>query len=228
VPVTSQKLDLHVHTPASADYLGDKSDSEYISLLRQSKESEIAAIAITDHNTINGCTTFERLRQEVKLNFDLNSKRGGPREFLDQLKEEVLLFETVGIINAVEVSVYPKIHLLLLFSETIPPSAIADFLKTDLALGEAVTKGSPDIYCKLAPTAVLDLATEKFANNFFCILPHVDSSNGAWNELSGAPRAELFCKPQVLAAQVLSPDTKKHFIETYFVLKNTNANRNCA
>jgi len=212
----SQRVDLHVHSPASADYFGERTDREYIALLKECKRAEVTAIAITDHNTVNGHIAFDRLNNEVRLNYDLNSKRGGPTEFLDQLKEEMLLFESVSILRAVEVSVYPKVHLLLFFSKTIDLAAINEFLRVDLNLGEAVTKGSPESYCTQSPTTLLDLASAKFGKDYFCILPHVDSSSGAWNELSGNPRAELFRAPQVLAAQVLSPETKKHFCENVF------------
>ena len=209
----TQKVDLHVHSPASADYIGDRDDREYFALLKECKRAEVAAIAITDHNTVNGHIAIERLSKEARLNYDLNSKRGGPTEFLDQLKEEMLLFEDVSLLRAVEVSVYPKIHLLLFFSEKTDLAAIDEFLRTDLELEEAVTKGSPDKFCPHSPTVLLDKATAKFGDECFCILPHVDSSNGAWNELSGNPRADLFRAPQVLAAQVLSPETKKHLTE---------------
>jgi hypothetical protein len=128
----------------------------------------------------------------------------------------MLLFEDVALLRAVEVSVYPKIHLLLFFSEKIDLASINEFLRADLELGEAVEKGSPEKFCPYSPTVLLDRATAKFGNDFFCILPHVDSSNGVWNELSGNPRADLFRTPQVLAVQVLSPETKKHLCEKVF------------
>ena len=213
---TTQRVDLHVHSPASADYLGERTDRGYLALLRECKQADVSAIAITDHNTMNGHIAFDRLSKEARLNYELNSKRGGPSEFLDQLKEEMLLFESVALLRAVELSVYPKIHILLFFSETIELNVIDSLLRTDLQLGDAVSKGSPETYCPQAPTSLLNSLTAKFADKFFCVLPHVDSSNGAWNELSGKPRAELFRAPQVLAVQVLSPETKKHFCDKVF------------
>jgi len=54
---------------------------------------------------------------------------------------------------------------------------------------------------------VLDLATARFGDRFFCILPHVESSKGGWTELQGTARADLFKDLRVLAAQFTNPDT---------------------
>ena len=211
----AQKIDLHVHSPASSDFLGAKTDGEYISILKECRRAGVSAIALTDHNTVNGCIAFERLKCEARLNYELNSRRGGAKEFLEQLKDELLLFESISLIHGVEISVYPKIHLILLFDDQVKLETVNDFLKLDLNLGDVVDKGSPDNYFTQAPTALLKLATTKFGDQFFCILPYVDSSNGAWNELSGEPRAELFRSPEVLAVQVLSPETKRHFQQNW-------------
>lgn len=44
-------VDLHIHTPESEDYKGDKSDSEYIRILREAHQKGLRIIAIGDHNT---------------------------------------------------------------------------------------------------------------------------------------------------------------------------------
>jgi predicted metal-dependent phosphoesterase TrpH len=71
--MSSQKIDLHVHSPASADYLGDRTDREYFALLKECKRAEVGAIALTDHNTVNGHIAIDRLSKEARLNYDLNS-----------------------------------------------------------------------------------------------------------------------------------------------------------
>ena len=83
------------------------------------QRAELGAIALYDHNTVNGHIAIDRLSREARLNYDLNSKRGGPTEFLDQLKEEMLLFEDVALLRAVEILSYPKIHLLLFLARRL-------------------------------------------------------------------------------------------------------------
>lgn len=63
----TQKVDLHVHSPASVDYLGSKADSEYLVLMKECRRAGVSAIAITDHNTVNGCIALERLKKEAQL-----------------------------------------------------------------------------------------------------------------------------------------------------------------
>ena len=47
----SLKVDLHVHSPASIDYMGNKSVRGYAELVKAFVDEEVDAIAITDHNT---------------------------------------------------------------------------------------------------------------------------------------------------------------------------------
>jgi PHP domain len=205
-----QKLDLHVHTPSSSDYAGPKTDAEYTAILKKCRAANVSAVAITDHNTVNGCITFNRLKQELKSNYEFNVKREVPKEFLDQLKEELSLFEDISILHGVEVSVYPNIHIILIFDSNVDLAKVNTFLKNDLGLGDAVDNGSPDNYFSQAPTELLKLAKQQFGDTFLCILPHIDSTNGALQDLDGTPRADIFTAPEVLAVQIVNPDTKKY------------------
>ena len=53
-----KKMDLHVHSPASKDYKWkfkkQEEKEEYIEFINRFLETDLDAIAITDHNTING------------------------------------------------------------------------------------------------------------------------------------------------------------------------------
>lgn len=57
--------DLHVHTPASKCYEGDKNDIEYIQIIRKFYSKGIRIIAITDHNTIKGYKELIRIKQSL-------------------------------------------------------------------------------------------------------------------------------------------------------------------
>src|SRR5262249_31956244 len=48
--------------------------------------------------------------------------------------------------------------------------------------------------------AALNKAAERFDAKCFALLPHVDSSKGAWKELEGTSSAQLFTHPLVLPA----------------------------
>ena len=154
-----------------------------------------SAIAITDHNTGRGYAEYCHLRNETRLNYDLNSTRGDAGELLKQLKQELLSFASLTVFPGVEISIYPGIHVILIFEETTDAEKISDFLRQDLALGDAEQSGDPTVVSQLTPTAALDKATERFGAKCFAVLPHVDSSKGAWKELEGTSRAQLFTHP---------------------------------
>ena len=130
------------------------------------------------------------------------------------LKCEVERFELLRVFPGVEITAYPNIHVILVFDDSVVPK-VSEFLKDDLDLGEAVQRGDPKKCSKQSVVALLDLATSRFGDRFFCILPHVETSKGAWEELGkGAARVELFRDERVVAAQFSNPDTVKHISET--------------
>jgi predicted metal-dependent phosphoesterase TrpH len=48
------KFDLHIHTPKSKCYTGDKDDGEFLRIIQKAKDEGLKIIAITDHNSIEG------------------------------------------------------------------------------------------------------------------------------------------------------------------------------
>lgn len=208
------KVDLHVHSPASSDFQGNRTRKGYYDLIKAYKEADVSALAITDHNTIRGYAELVKIREQTKQNYELNSSRDDAADFLKQLKDEMLRFAGISIIPGVEVSVFPGIHLILLFDESLELEKVEKFLKDDLGLGDAVENGDPDKVSQFPPVIVLQKAEAALGDKFFCILPHIESSKGAWQELEGASRAELFRHPKVLAVQILNPDMKRRLETT--------------
>ena len=54
-------IDLHLHTPASADY--QQPDVSYLDMLKQAEARGLDMIAFTDHNTVAG---FRRMQEEIE------------------------------------------------------------------------------------------------------------------------------------------------------------------
>jgi hypothetical protein len=208
------KIDLHVHSPASVDYMGNKSAHGYAELVKAFVDEEVDAIAITDHNTINGYIEYHQQVEATRETYRLMAARDDNSSVVNDLKCELERFERLRVFPGVEITAYPNVHVILIFDESVVPK-VSDFLKDDLALGEAVQHGDPKKCSKQSVVALLDLATSRFGNRFFCVLPHVETSKGAWEELGkGAARVELFRDGRVVAAQFSNPDTVKHISET--------------
>jgi histidinol phosphatase-like PHP family hydrolase len=111
----NKKIDLHLHTPASRDYRGPKEDKEYMSILEKCYDDDIHTIAITDHNTVKGYKKLVDLKKSTASTLDHARKMGAPQEYVEELKKNSLCFNSIHLIPGVELSVYPKLHLLFLF-----------------------------------------------------------------------------------------------------------------
>lgn len=209
-----QKVDLHVHSPGSSDFKGDKSRQGYIDLLQAYVDAGVDAIAITDHNTIRGFNDFRRYEEDTRIAFRLMSDRRDAAGSLTGLKTEVDNLDRVTVIGGVEITAYPNIHVILLFDDSVIGRADS-FLRLDLDLGSAVDRGDPEPTTKDSVIVLLDKADAAFGDKYLCILPHIDSSKGAWREMSGSARAQLFRDSRVRAVQFLNPDTRKQ-LETLF------------
>jgi hypothetical protein len=203
---TTIKADLHVHSPASADYLGEKSVKGYTSLIKAFADEKIQLLALTDHNTINGYLEYSRQAETTRNLYQLMIQRADDSEYVQQLKQEIECMDRVQVFPGVEISVYPSLHIILIFDPEVV-SQVSDFLRYKVELNDAVDCGDPNVCSKHSAVSVLDMATAHFKDRFFCILPHVESSKGGWSELQGNARADLFKDTRVIAAQFSNPDT---------------------
>jgi len=59
------KLDLHLHTPASADW--QEPGVSYLDLLRKAEMQGVDIVAITDHNTVAGCVALQTELEQLQL-----------------------------------------------------------------------------------------------------------------------------------------------------------------
>jgi hypothetical protein len=139
--------------------------------------------------------------------------RGDRSPQLKDVADEVQYFEKLHVFPGVEISVWPSLHLVLIFDESVV-TKVTDFLLNDLELRDAVTTGDSKATTKHSAIDVLDKAKAAFADHYFCLLPHVDGSKGAWQELSGVGRLEFLTDDRVVAAQFLNPDSIEKITNT--------------
>ena len=94
---------LHVHTPASNCYKGDRDDAEYLAILpRRYREKDIRVVAITDHNTIRGYTKLMAIRDDLdrgkQVVAALVNKYPQTKGELDSFDAELNLFDELLLI----------------------------------------------------------------------------------------------------------------------------------
>jgi histidinol phosphatase-like PHP family hydrolase len=68
--VKNFKIDLHIHTPASRDFKGEKSENGYESILKEAKEAELDLICFTDHFSISGFRCFQEKKKKILETID--------------------------------------------------------------------------------------------------------------------------------------------------------------
>src|SRR5262245_43464023 len=106
------KIDLHVHSPASADYMGNTTTGGYAELVKAFVDEDVEAIAITDHNTINGYLEYVRQVENSRETYRLMAARNDNPAVVRSLKDEVERFERLRVFPGVEITVYPNIHVI--------------------------------------------------------------------------------------------------------------------
>jgi len=106
-----RRVDLHLHTPASADYL-EPSDS-YLDIIRQAGNKGLDIIAFTDHNTVAG---YQAMLEEIHQLEMLEQLGRIRQEEKQQLGEYRSLLEKVLVLPGFEFTATLGFHILGIFS----------------------------------------------------------------------------------------------------------------
>ena len=148
-------LDLHVHTPASHDYVkvNEENDqtTEYKLLLEKIASSGVDIVAITDHNNING---YEAIQQIIQSDEDIEKK----------LSNKLIL-------PGIEIDCYGN-HFLVIFDNNIDTEKIKSFiyicgLKNSDNEEQSADRVTPLLLCE-----------EAYKLNGIVMLAHADAKKG--------------------------------------------------
>jgi len=104
-------VDLHLHTPASADYL--EPDVSYLDILRQAGSKGLDIIAFTDHNTVAGYRAMMEEIHQLELLEQLERLR---QEEEQRIREYRRLRERVLVLPGFEFTATLGFHVLGIFS----------------------------------------------------------------------------------------------------------------
>ena len=95
------KVDLHIHTPASSCYKGDKSNEEYLKIIKKAKDVGIKIMAITDHNSIEGYKKIIELKEDLKKESNTLSRIRDSKQTkkeIKQIRKKLALFKDILIL----------------------------------------------------------------------------------------------------------------------------------
>ena len=111
-PLQWRRVDLHIHTPASACYA--EPNVTYLDILRKAEEKGLDIIAITDHNTVAGCAAMAKEIEELTLLERLNRLHAQEKQRLEEYRR---LGEKILILPGFEFTATLGFHILGIFSE---------------------------------------------------------------------------------------------------------------
>jgi len=114
------RMDLHIHTPASADYINK--DANYVDILRRAEQRGIDILAFTDHNTVNG---YAAMMEEISRLEFLDQTGRTQADELRLLAEYRRLLDKVLVLPGFEFTATFGFHILGIF----PPNTATRYIE---------------------------------------------------------------------------------------------------
>jgi len=164
------RMDLHIHTPASADY--QDAGVTYLDILHKAEARNLDIIAFTDHNTVGG---YRAMRDEIdKLSFLESLKRATPEE-QRRLSEYRRLMGKILILPGFEFTATFGFHILGIFPPDITTRELEHILLSLNVPPDTLDKGSSVVG---ASSDVLTAYRVIHAAGGIVIAAHANSSHG--------------------------------------------------
>jgi hypothetical protein len=207
------KVDLHLHTPSSNDYRGQKNEDEYLNIVNSSIKNNIDLICITDHFSVNGFREIINKRNSLaNLIQQLRARNDSDPKFIKKIEDELNTFSQVHILLGIEIKVSPGIHYIIVFDETVIPDHVEKFFIENF--GEEVCKcfGSSDYLLPMLQIDFFNLVKTTFHNKCFIYAPHADSDSGVIEGLKkfGKERLEILNNENLLCIGFNKEKTKDY------------------
>jgi PHP family Zn ribbon phosphoesterase len=168
--VTWHTMDLHLHTPASEDYV--QPDIGYLDILKQAASKGLDLIAFTDHNTVAG---YRRMMEEIdqlKLLQRLNRLLPEEEKRLDEYQK---LLKRVLVLPGFEFTATFGFHILAIFPEDKPVREIEHLLLEMNIPSEKLDQGSITVGASVDVLTVYKAIREAGG---MAIAAHANSNNG--------------------------------------------------
>lgn len=164
------RIDLHLHTPASADY--QEPGITYLDILQKAERRGLDIIAFTDHNSVAGYGAM--MRHVEQLTFLERLDRATPEE-RRQLTEYRRLLDKVLVLPGFEFTATFGFHILGIFSPHTPLRQIEHLLLNLRVPVEALDRGITEVGASSDVLTAYRLINEAGG---IAIAAHANSSHG--------------------------------------------------
>jgi PHP family Zn ribbon phosphoesterase len=108
--MTWLQMDLHLHTPASADY--QDLSATYLEILQKAEERDLDIIAFTDHNSVSGIAAMRREIEDLELLKELDRLTPAEKSILDEYRR---LLTKILVLPGFEFTAAFGFHILGIF-----------------------------------------------------------------------------------------------------------------
>ncbi|MGI8686984.1 MAG: RNA-binding domain-containing protein [Thermomicrobiales bacterium] len=164
------RMDLHLHTPASADY--QDLSATYLAILQKAEEHGLDIVAFTDHNSVSGIAAMRREIEDLELLEELDRLAPAEKNILDEYRR---LRDKILVLPGFEFTAAYGFHVLGIF----PPETTARRLEHLLMMldvpEEQMEMGSGQV----SATADVLTAYEVIHESGGLVIPaHVDAAHG--------------------------------------------------
>ncbi len=167
---TWRVMDLHLHTPASADYQEPK--ASYLDILQRAEARGLDIIAFTDHNTVAG---IRRMKDEIReLEFLERLGRILPEE-QRRLNEYRRLTQKILVLPGFEFTATLGFHILGIFPPDTPGRELEHLLLTLNVPRDQIDLGSANVGATSDVLTAYRLIRDAGG---IAIAAHANSSNG--------------------------------------------------
>jgi len=165
-----RRIDLHIHTPASACY--EDPTATYLDILQEAERKQLDLVALTDHNTVAGYAAMMSEIEQLELLERLERLR--PDE-VQRLAEYRRLLDKILVLPGFEFTATFGFHILGLFDEETPVREL-EHLLLDLQIPpDKLDAGSSEVG---ATTDVLTAYRLIDEAGGLVIAAHVNSTHG--------------------------------------------------
>jgi|GEM_PF-2627262 len=209
-------VDLHVHTPISEDWRGGHENDDYISILRDAQKNSIKIIGISDHNSVRGYKRLIQIKNDNNALLTLMRQRKSINtEEIKCIEEEIILFNNVKILMAIEVNAYPGVHYIIVFNnDHISPDDVEKFLLDLSGNNQDAINGNCEFMYRIDSNTLINKFKNRFLDNCFIYAPHADSSSGIINDFDSfrKERLHILQNNNLLCIGFNKRDTKDYVI----------------
>ncbi|MBN1286985.1 MAG: putative DNA binding domain-containing protein [Anaerolineae bacterium] len=166
-------MDLHLHSPASADY--EEDGVSYLDMLRKAEQQRLDIMAFTDHNTVGG---YAAMMDEIEqLSYLEKINRIQPDE-AERLKEYRRLLDKILVLPGFEFTATFGFHILGIFAPNTSIREIEHVLLTLNVPQEVLDDGGSEVGASSDVLRAYEVIRE---HDGLAIAAHVNSTHGIFD-----------------------------------------------